>query len=145
MLSWAHNSLPQAANASKRLESYKILKGLLYRTGQLHVSRFVKNIKPPSCEHLTTLDFHVVEHVPITHCTISLISMKTPWNCSSFSICWWSIWGFASLNPMVHTGMDYMKLIALIDKPYIAFNTRGALQTPYERFSKNFTPLFEDG
>lgn len=59
-----------------RLESYKILKGLFYRTGQLHVSRYVKNIKPPS-PALTTFDFDAAERVPVFHCYISFNLIKS--------------------------------------------------------------------
>lgn len=143
MPSWAHNSLPQGADASRRLESYKTLKGLVYRADQLHVSRFVKNTKPLSHEHLLRLTSMLLNMCLWVTVIFHLISMKTFWSCT-FSICWWCIWGFASLNPMVYTGKDYTKITMSIDQPSIAFNIWGALQTPYERFSETFTPFFED-
>ena len=80
--SWAHNSLPRVAKVSRRLESYKLLKRSGYGIGQLHVSRFGENRKPPSPEHLPTFDSHVAEHV-----SVSLLHfIHSPWKPSEIVV-----------------------------------------------------------
>lgn len=86
-----HNSLALAAEVLKRrLESYKVSKGLLYKPGQLHVNRLVKNAHKPTvvlavsmnpshampfltpCHSYKALSSCVVLPVLMKHCFVTL-------------------------------------------------------------------------